>query len=332
MRTTLAQARASQIPKILGVCSTDSRVVTYINEATQRLMTRGKWVGTVQKYAVCVSGGCITWPRQIATIESVAVCDTPIKIRNEWHEFLENGVGLRDADDGGLTLYDRGTACSFDDMSGTTKKIKVYADVPEDSSARILLQGLDENGNWIRTQDAGSWVDGEYVSINASTPQLSTKFFSSLTSVQKPVTNGTVRIYQYDTVATTQTPMGYYEPDETIPWYRRSLITDLVNQGACDGASTSCATKAVTVMAKMAFIPVVNDTDYLLIGNIPALKDMIQSIRKYENNLFEEAQAWESKAIMELDKELSSYLGDGPTISIKTEHRSIYGGAVDNVI
>lgn len=329
MRTTLAQAKAhTGIQRIAGMCSDDPRLVDLINEAQQRLLTRGKWWGTYQKYQICVANGCITWPRQIATIEAVAVCNQPIKVRNEWHEFLENGWGLRNGDSSGLTLFDRGSVCAFDDITNNTTKIKVYADVAEDDDAEILLQGYDENGNWIRTQVDGAWVDGEYVAINAATPATSTKFFASLTGVQKPITNGPVRLYKYDTSDSTQSAMAYYEPDETTPWYRRSLISDLANQGS----SSTCETKAVTVMAKMEFIPARQDTDYLLIGNLPALKDMIQAVKKGEADLFEEALAWENKAVNELEKELAHYLGDGPAVQIKTENKGIYGGGVDNVI
>ncbi len=64
-------------------------------------------------------------------------------------------------------------------------------------------------------------------------------------------------------------------------------------------------------MAKMDFIPARKDTDYLLIGNLAAIKDEVQSIRKLENNLFEEAMAWEANAIRELQNELETYRGHG---------------------
>jgi hypothetical protein len=153
--------------------------VAIVNEAIQSLLNKGKWFGTTQTYRVCVTDSCLTWPRQFATIEKVDVCGQPVSIRNQWFEFEKNGPGLRtdkNAYCDGLQLHDRGTACTFADVSGTNKKIKVYASVAESGSSKILLQGYDENGAWIRTQSGGAWVDGEYVTIS-TTPQTTTKKF-----------------------------------------------------------------------------------------------------------------------------------------------------------
>ncbi len=150
-----------------------------------------------------------------------------------------------------------------------------------------------------------------------------------MTGVQKPDTNGVVRLYEYNTDTATQRALAYYEPDETVPQYRRSLIAGIGSGGCTSG---ECETKTVTVMAKLRFIPVVNDTDYLPIGNIPAIKDMVQSIRKMENNLFEEAKAYEASAINELDRELREHLGDGAKIQMTVTGSCQFGEPVPNLI
>ncbi len=327
--TTVAQLKASRIPQVLGLCPSDPRMLEYVNEAMERLMSRGKFKGTYQKYRICASSSCITWPRQIETIESLAICDQPVRIRNEWFEFLEFGTGLQSGSGCGSQMFDRGTACAFNDIAGVNKKIKVYADVAESAGAKILLQGYDENGAWIRTLVGDEWVDGEYVVLAVSPGTLSTKIFSSLTGVQKPDTNCVVRLYEYNTDDTTQRAIAIYEPDETVPQYRRSLIAGLGTGGCCN---SECETKAVTVMAKLRFIPVARDTDYLPIGNLAAVKDMCQSIRKMENNLFEEAKAYEASAVNELERELATYLGDGAAVGMKITGSCQFGEPVQNLI
>lgn len=337
MRTTLADAKhpASGIARVLNLSPDDDRFTAYVNESERRLVTRLKSFGTVTRYQICATEGCITWPRHIAAIEAAAVCDNPIPIRNGWFESLENGYGLQgDADcsncNGGLQLYDRPNACVFADIRGTDKVIRVYADVAEDADAKILLQGYDENNNWIRTEPNGAgngWVDGEYVSISTVATD-STKTFSAITGVQKPATNGVVRLYEYDTATTVQRAIAVYEPDETRPWYRRSLIGGL----SAISNDSDCETKTVTVWVKLDFIPVVNDTDWLVIGNLPAIKDMCQSIRKAEANLFEEATAWEARAVNELQKELRHYRGDGVVNPIRMPSREVYGAGVTNLL
>lgn len=334
MRSTLGNAKqpSSGISRVLNLDPSDDRFLAYLNEAQQRLITRMKSWGTVQHYQICVTNGCLVWPRSVAAIEAISVCNSPITIRNGWFEFLETGPGLQGDGTGscggcgGLQLYDRGTTCTFADIIGVNKKIKIYADVAEAAGAKILLQGYDENYNWIRTLVAGVWTDGEYVSIS-TTPVTSVNFFSSLTGVQKPITNGFVRGYEYDTTLLTQRAIAIYEPDETNPSYRRSLIAGLSNV-----SGGACETKTVNAIVKLDYVPARVDTDWLVIGNLPALKDMCQSLRKAENNLFEESAAWEARAVRELDKELHHKNGSGIVQPVRLPSRDVWGPAVTSLI
>lgn len=329
-RLTLAQVKdpASGIARVLNVPPSDSRFVGYVNEAYEALVEEMKSWGTVWKYQICVTDGCVTWPRQIAAIEAASVCSEPLTIRNHWFEFLDSGPGLQSDEGCSLQLFDRPPAVGFADIRPSAKQIRVYADVAEASGSRILLQGYDDNNNWIRTQVAGAWIDGEYVTIS-TTPTNSTKFFSSLTGVQKPITNGTVRLFEYDTVALTQRAMAIYEPDETTPWYRRSLIPGLA---AMADNGTDCEQVSVVVMAKLDFIPLRNDTDYLVISSLPALKDMCQSVRKGESNLASEAAEWHVRAIRKLHKQTRHYKGDGAVSPIRMPSRDVYGAGIENMI
>jgi len=333
-RITFGDVKASRIPLSLNIPPNDPRLLQFVNEGVERLLAKGKWVGTYQKYQVCVFSGCLTWPRQFETIESLAVCDRPIPVRNEWFEFNEMGWGLRkETDEMGTQMYDRGTACAFEDIIGRDKKIKVYCDIDQGPTPAILLQGRDENGNWIRTLVSGSYVDGEYV-VPTVTGTLTVNKFTCLTGVQKPITSGPIRLYEYSTTFTTQRAIAIYEHDETRPVYRRSLIAGLSNIKRCADSTVvdpACDKKTVTVVAKMAFLPVRLDTDWLLISSIPAIKAICQALRKEENNLWDEAAKYEAKAEMILQEQLNAFLGDNVSIAIRTPDPSIYGAAVGNV-
>lgn len=331
MRLTLGDVRV-QVARVLGVVPADTRVVLYVNEAIERLLPKGKWVGTVQRYKLCTTDSCITWPRQIETIEAFALCRVPGTVRNGWYEFDGNGYGiLESCDCNGNQLIDRDEAVCFEDMKGTDHKIRVTAVVTEDSGARILLQGYDENNEWIRTQDGGLWVDGEYVAIN-TTGTLTTKIFTVLTGVQKPTTNGPVRLFDYNPTAVTNIPIAFYEADERRPVYRRSMVPGLSGMSGCNCACSEDADeettnlKSVVVRAKMRFIPAVNDTDYLIVTFAPAIKDMVQSILKRERNLIAEAAAWEQSAIAGLNDQLKSYDGDGVVATIRMIGSETWGG------
>lgn len=327
------------IGRALNVCASSTEVRSIANEAHRRLVAKGKWYGTTGRYRICTSSeGCLTWPRQIETIEGWQLCSSPGELRNQWFEFQSNGPGLLTYEQGiaGNLLVDRGTRVTFDDIYGTDKKIQVVADVTEDADARILILGYDENAQWIRTQDSGEWIDGEYVDIS-TTPQYTTNFFTNITGIIKPATNGAVRIFEYDTtLATVTKALGYYENDEEVPLYRASMIPGLGNAGRCNGAvdedDEPCDTKQITVIAKLRHIDVVNDNDFFLLGNLAALKLMAMAILKENRNLFEESMAYEAKAIKELQDELSSFEGDGALPTIKQESSMTWGAGVLNYV
>lgn len=316
MKLTLGDVRAS-VAKLLSMASTDSRVVNYINEAQERLVYKGKWPNTYVRYAVTNSNGTITWPRQLETIEAVAVNDTPAIIRNEWYEFLESGVGLRDSDDGdGLTLIDRAEAVSFSDIDGLDKKLKVVTKSDTDVGKTMILQGYDENGDWIRTQDGSSHIDGEKVTLVASSSSVTTtNKFSGLSGVIRDKTNYNVLLKEYDTAGGTDRTIAEYQPTEARPTYRRSLIAGLPDT----------STKTVTVVGKLRFVPVENDNDWLYINYEGALKLMVQAIRKEETNS-EDASRYEGKAIQLLQDQLLHYLGDGAVPIPRIQNAATFGG------
>lgn len=211
--------------------------------------------------------------------------------------------------------YDRGTTCTFREIRGRTKKIRVYADVAEADDAQILLQGFDENDQWVRSEVDGEWIDGEYVDIS-TTPTLSANIFTSLVAVQKPQTNGNVRLYEYNTEDATQRALAVYEPSETRPVYRRTLVPGVAGTKCCptncsddSEEDSGCNQVKLTVIARLEFIPVQVDTDWVLPGNIPALKDMMQAVRMYETNNVQEAMVCESRAYASLNTQLRHYLG-----------------------
>lgn len=319
----------TDIARVLGFCDSDSRVVSYLNEAQRRLMPKGKWVGTVVRYRICVSNSCLTWPRQIETIEAFALCDTPGMLRNMWFEYLGNGPGQLSEENGnGKTLVDRGMAATFDDpIANASNKIRVHSAVAESSSSRILIQGYDENAQWVRTQDSGSWVDGEYVTIS-NVYQYTTTRWSNITGVQKPVTNGPVWLYEYSTTLSSAVKaLAYYEPDETNPLYRRSLIPMLSDAGCCDcDTGDSCSNTSVTVLAKLRHIPVRNDNDWLILQSLPALKDMVKSVDFREKNMMKEAMEYEASAVTELQSDLKSFEGSGTVRPIRAEGWNTFGG------
>lgn len=297
------------------------KILAYINRAQEELLDMGRWVGTTVKYRVCTSGHFVTWPRELSTIEAMKINGSPTLLQNQWYEFDEYGAdnrhhynrgdwawGMKVAPFQGVAV-DQGNAISFADVCGSAnpKKLKVYAYATEATTARILLQFYDAQGNYVRSNDpTEGWVDGEFVSINATTPQTTINPVTAWVGVQKPITNGVVRITELDTVTNLERLLAVYAPDETNPSYRRSRILDQ----ACNPNCVS----TVTVIGKQTFIPALKPRDYLCISSMPALVNKVKACYLSDNNNAAGAAAYDQKSFSILDTQLGAWIGSATPV------------------
>lgn len=317
-RLTLGKVK-TQIANALNFNTTDPRLTTLINEANERLLHSGRWMQTTFRFQVCVNNACITWPRQIESIDAWALDGSPGVIRNKWFEFLGSGPGTVDENNNlGVTLIDRGIAVSFDDPTGSDKKLAISCDQTETTTDKFLIQYYNSSSQWVRTQDDSlTWIDGEELSLPAAGAYTYSTYevlAGGLAGVIKPITNNIVRLWEYDTVAGTYRALGVYEPSEEIPQYRRSLIPGL----SCTSSDSSCDYCTVTVIGKLRHIDASNDNDYLIIGSLPALKLACKAIRKEEEDKIDEAMKYWLLSEKLLDNQLQHYNG-GNVVPLKVE-------------
>jgi len=323
MRATLKTAKDSRIAELVGICKNSAAFVSLINEVMQRLIVRGKWKGSWQRIRLCLNNGCVTFPRTVAAIYDIAMCGYVTPIRNAWWEFLPNEPGpisgtACDRGCPGQQFLDRGFHPTFSDVQPPNKRLRAYITDVADVGKRLHVFGQDQYGNPIRT----GTTEGFYMTL--ADPYVQTDFdVSVVTGVQKDVTVGRVPLYQVDTVSTIQLALGLYEPTETVAEYHRYYMSGLnVHDSSCQ-----CSTvKTVMAIAKLEFIPVANDWDYLFIDNIPAIKEMAMSIRFSEMDdsaSKQKALYHEARAIRELNNEKRNYEPDDQI----TVNMNVYGSA-----
>lgn len=312
MRRTVANAKASRIPIALNMSSSDSRFLGFLNSALERLINEAEFWGTTQKYTVSVTSNLLALPPQFAVPLAFAVSQCPIPIRDQWYEFTENGWGVRnDTDTCNWQAMYRGNFPIISDIVAGSKKLRFQCDLAADIGKTVLALGYDDSGNWIRTMQGGVWLDGEVITLAQSPGTLSVNNFAKLTDIQKPVTSGQVWLYEWN--GTVNRLIGQYQYFETNPSYPRYQLP-----------ITGTTATQIDLIGKIAFIPMVNDTDYLPIGNLEALRLACRSLLLEENltKLEEAALLWNGRkdargqviahgAITLLEKELEHYKGAG---------------------
>lgn len=317
---TFAEAKASRLKEIAQACPTSQDFADLLNEATQALMTRGDWAGVVVPITVCVRNGCVTWPRYVGKVRRLNHCGTEIKIGNIWWDFINrqayqswgNSWGWGDTGwiaggigggwghgRGGGMMTNQGRYPTYADIyPNTTRLVRAYALCQEDIGKTITIFGVDNNLQPLRTHDTVNniWTDG--VTITLAVPFGSTSVYvGRIDRVSKQVTQCNVPMYAYDPTANVLEDLAIYEPSETDPNYERDRISAGCTQSGCS--------KSVAALVKLQFIPVVADTDLVLISNVRALKFAVQAVKLEESNQDEAAANKMALAVKELNLELN---------------------------
>ncbi len=303
----------SYIPRTLALCPTADTFRDYSNEAVETLMTRGNWLGTVQKIAVCVYNGCVTWPREVGTILAMNFCNGTVPVWNNWFSFMPltkdvfnqpGGFGFQNACFRGmLNTEHTGYSPVFNPIKcGKNVYIRAYPSVLQDVGKTVTIFGTDENGQTIRSKVDGEWVEG--ITLTLATPFVSTAFkIRKIDRIRKDLTQSVVRYFQYDADLDLLYDLVTHNPSELNPTYRFTQIHGFLNSSSC--SSDSCGgLKQIEAMVKLQYLPFQFDTDLIPISCKPALKKMIQSIKIANSENPGGAVAFETTAIHDLNLEL----------------------------
>jgi hypothetical protein len=352
MRVTLLDAK-NNLPPIFGVCPVDPNTgltsptfLQLLNEAQERLLIAGMWWGTVQKWRFCATDGCVSLPSQFATLIAVAVCGRPIAVRDQFYEFLENGFGIRgqtmvNTSTGtispccggvsgvcgvGEALY-RGNFPVFSDIIPGGKQLQLVCDKLTDVGKPVLCLGYDDNNNWIRTVQNGMVLDGEVVSLAQAPGTNSVNNFSVVTDLQPPPNlDGQWWLYEFTVSGGTQRLIGQFQYYDIRPSFARYFFPAIIPQVAAP--PNTCAQVLVEALVKLEFVRALRDTDYLIIGSLPALAEMMAALKKAND----EADAVKRVQIISagltvakqiLDQQLDHYLGSGRKMGMNIVGSSI---------
>lgn len=295
----LVNDSAYRIPTTLGVCEDDPRLLAWANIAEEAMANQGRWWGSIWEAQFCVTEGCIVFPREVATIEQIAICGQPMDYQNGWYAFTRlltnlkqcsscaSGTGRGACACGHLQMREKpGFAVSFKTVVGSNKVLRAYPTHSSDVGKKITFQGYDENNIWVRTENgAGDWIDGEEVTLALPFVDTTTVWRPGApTGVIKAETNQRVLVYSYDTVAGTEIQLAIYEPTEVSPMYRQAFIPNFRNIRCCDCDNDSeDPQRTVTALVSLQHVPIQSNNDWMLFQNAGAYKMAMQAAKLWED-------------------------------------------------
>lgn len=329
-RLTFRDVRVSRIPAALGVHPSNApELLSFVNSAEPRLVQAGGeqgWWGTWQKMAFNVTRAnpFLTTPSHIARLTNIDICRKPVRIQNEFYEFLEFGIGLQKqftcqstCCQGGMEAFDRGLFPTMTDLT-PGNKVRTAIQNSVDFGQRIFFDAVDTNNNQIYTLDAQTQVSG-FFQVMALPFVDSPMALNAINGIQKDTTTYPVNVYQVDATTGIQSLLATIQPNEKSPAYRRYYLNHLPQQ--CHDCDSVANTVQLTAMAKLDPVPATGDTSYLTIQNLEALKQECLCIRLEESdsaNAKQMAQFHHKRAIQLLNQELIHYLGKLlPALSVK---------------
>jgi hypothetical protein len=360
-RLTVLDLKNSRIPAALGLClpSDNTRFLGWLNEAQERLLAYGRWWGSIVEAQFCTTEGCLVFPREVGTVEQIAICGYPVELANAWYEFTTNLAKIETCD--GCCTAENGTAgmrgnawpcghlqvrnrakqaASFAWTRGSNKVLRFYPTHSDDVGKTIVVQGYDSNNIWVRTNPGSGVIDGERVTLALPFVDTVTVWYpGSPSAIQKAVTSYRVLMYEYDTSSTLLRQLGDYQPSETNPLYRVAYVpgfSGITCGGCCDDDTNR---RTITALVKLAHINLTADGDWVLFQNIAAYKEAMMAVRDWENGdiasgnihfygaaapkqarMSNQATLRQGGAIPMLRAELRSMTGDSTTVFAHCEN------------
>lgn len=224
--------------QVIGACD-DAKLLRWIGDAVSLVCNKEDLEGIKGWADICTVGcschegtpcgngagcgrRCISLPREVLTVIGVNLGGQPLLGRSQLFEFHLNGTGSCR------------TVCewSYDDKGYgwptyrdliTPKKLVAYVANPADNGVPLIVFGYDSAGNLLRRQENGVWYDGYRVPTiyGVAVPDDNAPLVARITRVQKGVSVAQIRLSTIDDDGISGTLLGVYEPDETLPQYRR---------------------------------------------------------------------------------------------------------------
>lgn len=288
-----------EVKDVLGRCD-NATVFRRISDAVRLANSSSKgndW--NIATMDLCVCDCCVTLPADVGTVMAINNGGMPTLIRDQWYQYHVNGSGTTCWVSCGYT-DELGPVVTFKDPSS---KVQLVAEVENaiDSNVELRVFGWDEDGKRIYTEGAdGVLEDGflvptvyGYAVTNPNSPLV-----ARIDRIQKPVTNGFIKLIAVDsTTLDTHTLIGYYQPWETVPSYRRIRVPDR---------------SWLRIKYRRKDLEVRAATDWINIENREALLLLLKAVKFRLDNQIEQARSYENEGMRLLNNEAESLRPPGP--------------------
>lgn len=285
-----------RVKEALAHKCTASRLDYRLNRVYERLLTNGKFLGSMQRLAIAAPYGQLTLPRQFLSVEGVIVNGDSFDIANRWYEFLPGrGTGyslaaLRDLGDGWAVMH-------TPQQEETNTPTIAVQEFPAGGTLTVTHADTEEHPVTFEGLDATGMVINSLTIALKDTPTACP--FSRITRIHKDLDKDYYPVtVTFTDAAAVDTVIAIMEPGEEETYYRRYMI-DIF-------ACSQNPDVAVVALCKRRHVEITRDSDIVPINNISAIEKCLDALQYEDENDMTLAGQYMNTAI----KILNDALGD----------------------
>ncbi len=275
--------------EVLGKCD-NSVVFKRISDAVRLANNQGKFDIALGHMDICVCNGCVTLPPDVGTILGVNTNGLPTLLRDQWFGYHANGPGSQCYQPWNYT-EELGYVTTFKEPAGPSKLVTVVENAA-DNNKNLRVFGWDADGKRIYTPGPdGTMQDGFLVPMvyGYSVPSSAAPAVARIDRVVRDETVGFVKLIAVnETTLEPETTIGYYQPWETVPLYRRIKVPDR---------------SWIRIKYKKKDIEVRAATDWINIENREALILLLKAVKFRRDNQVAMAREYETEGMRLLSNE-----------------------------
>ncbi len=292
---------------------TGPNFIKNLNQVRQRYVLSGLWKGVCNRsdYSLPAGQGYFTLARGDESVLGIDVCCRPALVMSQWYEFNPVGLGYAPEDKRGCgPIVDMGDGFVVQKDISENCTLRLKLEDATDAGKPVRLFGLDEDGREIYDS-----LGFRGITLTSASPSSdTTQVFSRITGIQFPFMSGFRTLWQV--VSGVETQIGVYAPGEMVPSYRR-YKTGILNEAE---------SVTLRLFCRQRFVNVVAPTDYVIPGNIGALKFGLLALKQEDaGRLDDAAKSWAFGEKL-LNEELAALRGSAITTLRIMGNETLAGG------
>jgi hypothetical protein len=285
--------------QLSSYCSPDQRFIPVLNLVLPRLYAMGYWRDLAFDFRITTSNGYFALPQDAESIMAANVDKSPQNLWSQWHDYSIGGIPDTYSAYGMFGVVDDGihsTKEALDSTKGYTLSVKaVTGNLPSDGIIQIKYTLL--NGTITSLKE-----DFSLTNTNGS---LSLKAFGNgnqINAVSEIRFDGiptNIEIYAVESGKTVNDKLVLAEGrGDQIFRYRRYRTR-----------TPSNVTQEIFLLLKRAFVPIMDESDIVYLGNVNAIKSGILATTAEDNADIERANYHWQVCKQLLEDEKDAYRG-----------------------